>query len=99
VEIGVTLDGRGGGSVRSPFPGKAHNFGGDWTSTKLDILGKYLGAYTTALKDKPTSAARSRNKQGSRVTGTVMARRARAASNLSANPRSAGVRLVVTWKR
>lgn len=34
--------------------GKAHVFGGDWTSTKLDILGKYLAAYTTALKDKPS---------------------------------------------
>ncbi len=35
--------------------GKAHAFGGDWTSTKLDILAKYLKAYTTALKDKPTA--------------------------------------------
>lgn len=34
--------------------GKAHTFGGDWTSTKLDILGKYLAAYTKALQDKPT---------------------------------------------
>jgi three-Cys-motif partner protein len=41
---------------RAATYGKAHNFGGDWTSTKLDILGKYLGAYTKALKDKPTSA-------------------------------------------
>lgn len=35
--------------------GKAHKFGGDWTSTKLDLLAKYLKAYTTALKDKPTA--------------------------------------------
>lgn len=33
--------------------GKAHAFGGDWTSRKLDILTKYLAAYTTALKDQP----------------------------------------------
>jgi three-Cys-motif partner protein len=35
--------------------GKPHTFGGDWTSTKLEILAKYLKAYTTALKDKPTA--------------------------------------------
>ncbi len=34
--------------------GKNHSFGGDWTSTKLKVLAKYLEAYTTALKDKPT---------------------------------------------
>ena len=28
-------------------------FGGEWTKTKLDIIEKYLNAYTTALKDKP----------------------------------------------
>lgn len=28
-------------------------WGGDWTKTKLDILGAYLNAYTTALKDQP----------------------------------------------
>jgi three-Cys-motif partner protein len=33
----------------------AHTFGGDWTSTKLDVLEKYLAAYTTALKDKPSA--------------------------------------------
>jgi three-Cys-motif partner protein len=33
--------------------GKAHRFGGDWTSTKLAIVGKYLKAYTTALKRQP----------------------------------------------
>ena len=26
-------------------------FGGDWTSKKLEILRRYLDAYTTALKD------------------------------------------------
>lgn len=33
--------------------GKAHRFGGDWTALKLDVLGKYLAAYTTALKNQP----------------------------------------------
>ena len=28
-------------------------FGGDWTEQKLQILERYLGAYTTALKDQP----------------------------------------------
>ena len=32
--------------------GKAHRFGGDWTSTKLDVIARYLAAYTTALKNK-----------------------------------------------
>jgi three-Cys-motif partner protein len=39
---------------RATAKGKAHRFGGDWTSTKLDVLAKYLAAYTTALKNKPT---------------------------------------------
>jgi three-Cys-motif partner protein len=34
--------------------GKAHRFGGDWTSAKLDVLAGYLQGYTTALKDKPS---------------------------------------------
>jgi len=34
--------------------GKAHRFGGDWTTAKLDVLAKYLASYTTALKDKPS---------------------------------------------
>ena len=29
-------------------------FGGDWTSEKLEILRRYLDAYTTALKDQPS---------------------------------------------
>jgi hypothetical protein len=29
---------------------RSHRFGGDWTSTKLDVLRGYLNAYTTALK-------------------------------------------------
>ena len=33
-----------------------HRFGGDWTSSKLDVLARYLSSYTTALKDKPSSA-------------------------------------------
>lgn len=40
---------------RKTSKGKVHTFGGDWTSTKLDVLAKYLTAYTTALKDKPTA--------------------------------------------
>ncbi len=34
--------------------GKAHRFGGDWTTEKLEVLAKYLSSYTTALKDKPS---------------------------------------------
>ncbi len=34
--------------------GKAHRFGGGWTTAKLDVLAKYLASYTTALKDKPS---------------------------------------------
>lgn len=34
--------------------GKAHRFGGDWTTAKLDVLANYLASYTTALKDKPS---------------------------------------------
>lgn len=34
--------------------GKAHRFGGDWTTAKLDVLARYLARYTTALKDKPS---------------------------------------------
>jgi three-Cys-motif partner protein len=36
--------------------GKAHNFGGDWTATKLDVLGRYLSRYTTVLRNKPSPA-------------------------------------------
>jgi three-Cys-motif partner protein len=35
--------------------GKSHQFGGDWTTAKLDVLAKYLASYTKALKDKPTT--------------------------------------------
>lgn len=38
---------------RARSKGKAHRFGGDWTSTKLDVLARYLASYTTALKDTP----------------------------------------------
>jgi three-Cys-motif partner protein len=31
-----------------------HQFGGRWTAQKLEVVGKYLKAYTVALKDKPT---------------------------------------------
>jgi len=40
---------------RATSKGKAHCFGGDWTSTKLGVLEKYLTAYTKALKDKPSA--------------------------------------------
>lgn len=30
-----------------------HRFGGDWTTEKLDLVAKYLTAYTRALKDQP----------------------------------------------
>lgn len=32
-----------------------HRFGGTWTEAKLDVLGNYLAAYTTALKRAPFS--------------------------------------------
>jgi three-Cys-motif partner protein len=32
---------------------KAHRFGGNWTTAKLDVIAQYLHGYTTALKDKP----------------------------------------------
>ena len=32
---------------------QAQMFGGDWTEEKLDMLRKYLRAYTTALKRQP----------------------------------------------
>jgi len=35
---------------------KGHQFGGDWTTRKLEVLAGYLKSYTTALKDKPTAA-------------------------------------------
>lgn len=34
--------------------GKAHRFGGDWTTAKLEVLANYLSSYTKALKDKPS---------------------------------------------
>jgi three-Cys-motif partner protein len=40
---------------RATSKGKVHSFGGDWTSSKLAVLERYLAAYTTALKDKPTA--------------------------------------------
>ncbi len=33
--------------------GKSNQFGGTWTEKKLDIIKKYLAAYTTALKNQP----------------------------------------------
>ena len=34
--------------------GRAHCFGGDWTTAKLNVIAGYLQSYTTALKDKPS---------------------------------------------
>jgi three-Cys-motif partner protein len=42
-----------GTSRRHPSGDGTHRFGGDWTETKLEIISKYLGAYTTALKAQP----------------------------------------------
>jgi three-Cys-motif partner protein len=42
---------------RATVRGKAHRFGGDWTATKLTILGDYLHGYTTALKNRPFKTA------------------------------------------
>lgn len=41
---------------RGTSTGKAHRFGGDWTSAKLDVLEKYLAAYTKALQHQPSAA-------------------------------------------
>lgn len=30
-----------------------HEFGGDWTALKLDVISRYLSAYTIALKNQP----------------------------------------------
>jgi len=32
---------------------REHQFGGDWTTRKLEIVSAYLSAYTTALKNAP----------------------------------------------
>jgi three-Cys-motif partner protein len=41
-------------SARNPREsGKVHKFGGDWTTTKLDVLAAYLRQYSTALKNTP----------------------------------------------
>jgi three-Cys-motif partner protein len=42
---------------RATARGRAHRFGGDWTSEKLAILGEYLQRYTTALKNQPFRTA------------------------------------------
>ncbi len=41
------------GRKQSERDGQGHRFGGDWTEKKLEILKRYLGAYTTALKKQP----------------------------------------------
>ena len=42
------------GAMTKRPSGKSHRFGGDWTTTKLEVLAGYLRSYTTALKDKPS---------------------------------------------
>jgi three-Cys-motif partner protein len=39
---------------RTTTGAKRHQFGGDWTNRKLEVLAGYLRSYTTALKEKPT---------------------------------------------
>lgn len=34
--------------------GKGHQFGGDWTTRKLEVLKGYLSAYNIALREKPS---------------------------------------------
>lgn len=38
------------GTIMKKHQEEAHRFGGDWTTMKLEVLRKYLNAYTTALK-------------------------------------------------
>ncbi len=40
--------------TRKSSPKRSHRFGGDWTTQKLDVLSRYLVAYTTALKNSPS---------------------------------------------
>ena len=40
--------------ARRRTEGKAHRFGGDWTTAKLNVLAQYLSSYTAALRDKPS---------------------------------------------
>jgi three-Cys-motif partner protein len=44
-------------TARKGKRGSTPQFGGDWTTRKLDVLAGYLRSYTTALKDKPTAAS------------------------------------------
>jgi three-Cys-motif partner protein len=54
--VSISSSGDGGewrNTVSSGRPTELHRFGGDWTEAKLAVLRKYLGAYTTALKNQP----------------------------------------------
>lgn len=42
---------------RATAKGKAHSFGGDWTSKKLAVIKQYLDAYLDALKNQPFKTA------------------------------------------
>ena len=41
-------------SNKTKSDGKGHQFGGNWTTQKLQVLAAYLSSYTIALKEKPT---------------------------------------------
>jgi len=41
--------------LKSTTKSGTHRFGGDWTTEKLNVLGKYLVGYTTALQNQPSS--------------------------------------------
>lgn len=43
--------------MRKKQPAKGHRFGGEWTTKKLEVLSKYLAAYTKALRNQPFKTA------------------------------------------
>ena len=49
--------------------GKAHRFGGDWTTTKLEVLASYLSSYTTA-EDNQAAVTFIKLHRRVRVTGS-----------------------------
>jgi three-Cys-motif partner protein len=55
-----------------PMPHKDHNFGGDWTERKLDVLAEYLEAYQIALKSQPFTCTYIDAFAGSGVRGTAV---------------------------
>jgi hypothetical protein len=51
---------------------KGHQFGGSWTTAKLELIARYLSAYTTALKVKPSSSTHSEKVISMRSRGRVI---------------------------